>query len=79
MKVWIGSRDIDTVSVFPRKPKAEWWSRSCKRWYPAGIHRINREPIVVCREVMARLLRGVGKELPKMGTNKLVEVEIFAE
>ena len=79
MKVWIGSRDITTVSVFPRKPKAEWWSRSVKRWCPVGNYKISQQPITVCREVMARLLRGVGKELPKLETKKVVEVEIFAK
>ncbi len=79
MKVWIGSRTSDTVSVFPRKPKAEWWSRSRKEWCPVGLRAISREPATICREVIGRLLRGAGKELPKVDSNELVGIEIFAK
>ena len=78
MKVWIGHRNLEYVEVFPQRPNAKWWDGN--HWNePLGRMPVSRVAPSICRSVISRLLRGSGKKLPKLGTNELVEVEIFVK
>ena len=79
MKVWIGHNNKVYVDVFARKPKAERWRIEDEYWAESNTLSELHRPSCVCRPVMAQLLRGTGKKLPRLDTNELVEVEIFAK
>lgn len=79
MKVWIGSRGPNFVDVFPHKPDPEWWDTDGRYWVEPEEIPEHRQSTGVCRRIMARLLRGRGKGLPKIDTKELIKVEIFAK
>ena len=80
MKVWIGHDSREYVAVFPWKPKPKWWDKERKIWcQPLDRLLLSRVAPAICRSTIARLLRGTGKNLPKPGTNELVEVELFVK